>query len=306
MTELLAEESAIGARPGASVRMSGSSIMLAALVTALWGTNPAALKVAMRALPPLGCSGLRFVIAAVGVWAWCRFRRVAALPQPGEGRWLAITALFFVVQIATFTLGVYWGTASHSIVILYTYPFFVVALAHFLIPGEAASSGKAAGLAAAFAGVIVLFAGQWGSWQGTQLKGDVVQLVSAVVLGSQVVFLKHAVTRADTNRLVLWQMIAAGAIFLVYGLTVEGLVRSRPGWEEIGAVLYQGVVIGALCFTVWTWLIEKHAASRIAIFGFIAPVVGVGLSVALGEPLTLSLIVSTALVAAGIVFASRF
>ena len=113
MTELLAEESAIGARPVASVRMSGSSIVLAAVVTALWGTNPAALKVAMRALPPLGCSGLRFVIAAVGVWAWCRFRRVAALPQSGEGRWLATNALLFVVQIATFTLGY-----SHPIEVL--------------------------------------------------------------------------------------------------------------------------------------------------------------------------------------------
>lgn len=306
MTELLAEKSAVEARPGVSAKMSGSSVMLATLVTALWGTNPTALKIAMRALPPIGCSGLRFGIAAVGVWAWCRFRRVSALPQAGEGRWLAITALFFIVQIATFTLGVYWGSASHSIVILHTYPFFVVALAHFLIPGEAASRGKAAGLVAAFTGIIVLFAGQWGSWQGTQLRGDLIQLFSAVVLGSQVVFLKHAVARADPNRLVLWQMIAAGAIFLVYSFTVEGLARSRPGWEGIGAVLYQGVVIGALCFTVWTWLIEKHAASRIAIFGFIAPVVGVGLGVALGEPLTLSLIISTALVAAGIVFASRF
>jgi drug/metabolite transporter (DMT)-like permease len=306
MTELLAGRNAIEARPGAGATMSGSSIVLATLVTALWGTNPTALKIAMRALPPIGCSGLRFGIAAAGVWAWCRFRRVPALPQPGEGRWLAVTALFFIVQIATFTLGVYWGSASHSIVLLHTYPFFVVALAHFLIPGEAASRGKVAGLVAAFAGIIVLFAGQWGSWQGTQLRGDVIQLFSAVVLGSQVVFLKHAVARADANRLVLWQMIAATALFLAYSLAVEGLARSRPGWEEIGAVLYQGVVIGALCFTVWTWLIEKHAASRIAIFGFIAPVVGVGLGVALGEPLTLSLIISTALVAAGIVFASRF
>jgi len=306
MTELLAGKNAIEARPGAGAMMSGSSIVLATLVTALWGTNPTALKIAMRALPPIGCSGLRFGIAAAGVWAWCRFRRVPALPQPGEGRWLAITALFFIVQIATFTLGVYWGSASHSIVLLHTYPFFVVALAHFLIPGEAASRGKAAGLVAAFAGIIVLFAGQWGSWQGTQLRGDVIQLFSAVVLGSQVVFLKHAVARAEANRLVLWQMIAATALFLAYSLAVEGLARSRPGWQEIGAVLYQGVVIGALCFTVWTWLIEKHAASRIAIFGFIAPVVGVGLGVALGEPLTLSLIISTALVAAGIVFASRF
>jgi drug/metabolite transporter (DMT)-like permease len=306
MTELLAEETAIPAQPIGGAKLSRASALLATLVTALWGTNPAALKIAMRALPPLGCSGIRFAIAAVGVWAWCKIRKVPAWPQPGEGRWLAVTAAFFIVQIATFTLGVYWGTAGHSIVLLHTYPFFVVALAHFLIPGESASAGKVAGLVAAFAGIVVLFAGEWGSWQGTQLRGDSIQLFSAVVLAAQVVFLKHAVARADANRVVLWQMVAGSIAFLVYSFWVEGLTASRPGWQEVATVIYQGVVIGALCFTVWTWLIEKHAASRVAIFGFIAPLVGVALSVALGEALTPSLLVSAALVAAGIVFANRF
>jgi len=306
MTELLAEESAIPPGPAAGAKLSRGSALLATLVTVLWGTNPTALKIAMRALPPLGCSGLRFGIAAIGVWAWCRLRRVSAWPQPGEAPWLIITAVFFAVQIATFTLGVYWGTAGHSIVLLHTYPFFVVALAHFLIPGERATAGKVAGLVAAFSGIVALFAGNWGSWQGTQLRGDSVQLFSAVVLAAQVVFLKHALARADANRVVLWQMIAGSAAFIAYSLAFERLASSRPGWEETAAVLYQGVVIGALCFTVWTWLIEKHAASRVAIFGFIAPLVGVGLSVTLGEPLTPNLLVSAALVAAGIVFANRF
>ena len=308
MTEVLAEESAIEAGPqAAGGRLSAGAALLATLITALWGTNPTALKIALRGLPPIGSSGLRFGIAAAGVWAWCWLTSVRVWPRRSEGWWLAGTALFFVVQIATFTLGVYWGTAGHSIVLLHTYPFFVVALAHFLIPGERATAGKLLGLTLAFLGIIAIFAGDWGRWQGTQLLGDSVQLSSAVLLAGQVVFLKHALARVDSNRVVLWQMVVCAAAFLAYSFGLEGLARSRPDTEVTAAVLYQGLIIGTFCFTIWTWLINRHAASRVAIFGFIAPLVGVGLSaVALGEPLTLSLLTGAGLVALGIVFANRF
>jgi drug/metabolite transporter (DMT)-like permease len=71
------------------------------------------------------------------------------------------------------------------------------------------------------------------------------------------------------------------------------------------SVLYQGVIIGAFCFTIWIWLIRRHAASRVAVFGFIAPLVGVLLGAfALHEPISAALVVSAALVALGIVFAN--
>jgi drug/metabolite transporter (DMT)-like permease len=306
MSELLVEESVGTRRPELeAARLAGPAVVLAVLTSALWGTNPTALKIALRGFPPIGSAGLRFAIAAVGVWWWCRLTGVRSRPQRGEGWWLGATGALFLAQIATFTLGVHWGTASHSIVLLHTYPFFVVAMAHFLIPGERTSAGRAAGLVAAFSGIVALFAGEWGKWEGTQLLGDGVQLVSAFLLGAQVVFVKHALARIDPSRLVLWEMAAGGAAFLAYSLVFEGLAGARPGGASVAAVLYQGVVIGTLCFTVWTWLLRRHAASRMAIFGFVSPLVGVLASVlALGEPLTVGLLVSAGLVAVGIVMAN--
>ncbi len=285
--------------------LSLTALILATLISALWGTNPTALKIALRGLPPIGASGLRFAIASVGVYAVCRATGVSGWPRRGEFGWLAGASAFFVAQIATFTLGVYWGRASHSIVLLHTYPFFVVALAHFLIPGDRATPGRILGLVAAFAGIVALFAGEWGRWQRRELLGDCIQLISAFVLGSQVVFVKHAVARISPHRVVLWQMIVGAFAFLSYSLAFEGLAAARPDLPSAAAVLYQGLVIGTLCFTIWTWLLHRHAASRIAIFGFVAPLVGVAASVALlAEPLTPALLLSAALVAAGIVTAN--
>ncbi|MFB3880664.1 MAG: DMT family transporter [Armatimonadota bacterium] len=306
MTEALADSNTPAAEPDFGARrFTPGAVALSVMISIFWATNPTALKLALRGFPPIGSAGLRFAIAAIGVWGWCAATRVRAWPRPGELRWLAVVGAFFTAQIATFSLGVYLGTASHSIVILHTYPFFVVALAHFLIPGDRATPGRIAGLVAAFTGVLALFIGDWGGWHGRQFLGDAVQLLSALVLGAQIVYTKHAVARIDSDRVVLWQMLIGAPLFLAYSLIFEHLAGVRPPALSIAAVVYQGLVIGTLCFTIWTFLIRRHSASAVAIFGFIAPVVGVFLSaLVLGEPLSPSLLLSAGLVAAGIVLAN--
>jgi drug/metabolite transporter (DMT)-like permease len=307
MSEVFAEETVVGERGPdlGSARLSASAVLLAVLIAVIWGTNPTALKFALLSLPPMGAVGARFVIASVGVWVWCRATGVQVRPQRGEALWLVAAAAFFIVQISTFTLGVYWGTAGHSIVLLHTYPFFVVIMAHFLIPGDRATPGRVVGAIAAFVGVVALFVGEWGTWEGTQLRGDLIQLLSAFLLGAQVVFLKHAVSRIDPSRLVLWEMAIGAAAFFAYSLLFENLASAQPEFISVAAVVYQGIMIGALCFTVWTWLLRRHAASLISIFGFVSPLVGVFVSaLALGEPVTLGLTVAAALVAGGIVVAN--
>jgi drug/metabolite transporter (DMT)-like permease len=305
MTEISPQPGTEGVARLRADSLTVPAILLAVLVAAFWGTNPTALKIALRAYPPMGAAGLRFAIAAVGVYIWCRATGIRAWPRRDEWLWLVVLAAFFVVQIGTFTLGVYWGTAGHSVVLLHSYPFFVLLMAHFFIPGDRATPGRVAGLTAAFAGILALFADQWGHWRGTQLQGDSITLFSAFLLGAQVVYTKHAVARVTSARLVLWQMILGSPAFLLYSLAFENLAGVEPTLQSTSAVIYQGVIIGALCFTVWTWLLGRHAASRVSIFGFVSPLVGVFVSaLVLGEPITWGLIVSAALVAAGIILAN--
>ncbi len=59
MSELLTEE--VVATPGRlhSVPLTLGAALLAAATTALWGTNPTALKIALHDFPPLGAAGAR-------------------------------------------------------------------------------------------------------------------------------------------------------------------------------------------------------------------------------------------------------
>jgi O-acetylserine/cysteine efflux transporter len=306
MSELLVEESAVAGAPAPSARrLTLASAALAVVISAIWGTNPTALKLVLRGFPPMGSAGIRFALAAIGVAVWCWLTKTRLWPRPGEAVALSVNSGLFIAQIATFTLGVYWGTASHSIVLLHTYPLFVVALAHLFIPGDRATPWKLAGLGAASAGILSLFAGEWGKWQGSQLLGDTTQVLSAFLLAVQVVYLKRMVERVHPDRAIFWQMASGAVVFLGYSFAWEALGLQHPGGVAVAAVIYQGLIIGTFCFTVWVWLLRRHRASVIAVFAFLGPVVGVALStLALPEPFTPALGVSAALVAVGVVLAN--
>jgi len=67
-------------------------------------------------------------------------------------------------------------------------------------------------------------------------------------------------------------------------------------------VLYQGAVVAGLCFILWVSLLQKHSASRLGVFSFSTPIVGVICSAwIMGDPLTPMLLASVGLVALGIV-----
>jgi drug/metabolite transporter (DMT)-like permease len=82
-------------------------------------------------------------------------------------------------------------------------------------------------------------------------------------------------------------------------------------WEHIGAapvagILYQGIVVAGLAFTVNFYLLRRYTPSVMISFNFVSPVAGVLLGVAiLGESLSSSLLGGMVLVALGLVLIAR-
>ncbi len=97
MSELAAEEMALSSVRPTSVRLTLGGAAIAALLNIVWGTNPAALKLAMQGLPPMGATGVRFCVAAVGTVVWCVVARTRMRPRAGEARWLALVIGSFIV-----------------------------------------------------------------------------------------------------------------------------------------------------------------------------------------------------------------
>lgn len=283
--------------------------MLAALaIHTLWGGNPVAVKLGLEAFPPLWTGFLRFALGSLCVLAWARVARIPILPARDEWRPFLWIGALFTLQIAVMNIGFGATTATHGAVLIATNPLFGVLFAHFLVPGDRVGPARAAGVAIAFAGVaLVLTRGaSAASGAASATGGDWIVLASAALLGLRLALSGRLLRRVHEVRLTFWQMVVSLPLFAAGALAWE-----RIRWEHIGAaplagILYQGVVVAGLAFTVNFYLMRRYPPSVMISFNFVAPVAGVLLGVAiLGERLSAGLAGGMALVALGLVLITR-
>lgn len=262
-----------------------------------------AVKVGLRGLPPLSMAALRFILAGVFLAAWMHFQSIPFEMDRRELIHHTVNGLAFTVQIGLFYIGVKHTSASHASLLINSNPFFVLLLAHFFVAGDRLTPKKVAGLSLAFFGVAFLFADQIGSggWAGNALV-----VASAALLGARIVYMKRLIATIEPSQVVFWQMVVGVPLFLWAGWMAE---RGQP-WnfsaDVTVSVLFQGIVVAGFCFLAATTLLRRHNPSTLSAYSFIIPLSGVGLShLILGDPLTRNLLVSSALVALGIVLVNR-
>ena len=74
-----------------NVRIAGAY----ALMCAIWGTTWLAIKVALTGFPPLGGAGVRFILAALMLYAVARFLARPRSPKPPLKLVLVLAAALF-------------------------------------------------------------------------------------------------------------------------------------------------------------------------------------------------------------------
>ena len=279
---------------------------LALLAAVLWGGNSVFIKMGLDGMPPLAMAAVRFLLGALVVWAAAFFSGISCRVPQAQMRGLIGLALLFIAQIGLLNVGTDFTTAGRSTVLISAYPFFIALSAHFFIPGDRLNLSKALGLGCSFAGVVLILGRSLVLRESEYLLGDILVLVSGALLGLRQVVLKRLVQGLHTYQVLFWQATLSLPIFAALSLVFEADAPYDPTLPVIGAVLYQGVVVAGLCFILWVSLLQHHSASRLGIFGFVTPVIGVLLSGSLlQELLTWELLASMGLVAAGIAVANR-
>lgn len=270
----------------------------------MWGANPVAVKLGLEAFPPLWSGFLRFVLGCLCVAAWARYARIPLLPQREEWLPLGAIGLLFTVQIWLMNIGFGATTAANGAVLISANPLFGVLFAHFLIPGDRVGPWRALGVAIAFGGVALVIT------RGAQLdpggSGDWIVLASACLLGLRLALSGRVLRRMNEVRLTLWQMLLSLPLFLAGALAWEEIRWEAIGPAPVAGILYQGIVVAGLAFTVNFTLIRRYTPSVMISFNFVSPVAGVLLGVLiLGEQLSAGLLGGMVLVALGLALIAR-
>ncbi len=267
----------------------------------LWGLSQVSIKAANAGVSPIFQAAVRSIIAASLVAVWARARGLPLIHRDRTlGHGLAI-GLLFGTEFVFVYLGLYYTTASHAVIFLYTAPLFVAFGAHWLLPAEPMTSRKGIGLLLAFAGVLATFWDSLHSPTRLQLLGDLLSLTAGFLWAATSLYLKRIVRASMTPSQMLFYQLGFSAVQLS---AMTWLLESRHVTElspvVLGSIAYQGIIVAFASYLAWFWLIQAYPVSNVSAFTFFTPIFGILLGgILLREPLTLKLLIGGAFVAGG-------
>ncbi|MEE3234270.1 MAG: DMT family transporter [Candidatus Latescibacterota bacterium] len=278
----------------------------ALLMAVLWGGNSVAIKIGLTAMPPVSMAALRFFFGIFTIWLGCIFVGVSIRVPFSAWRGLFGLGLLFTTQIWLLNAGTNYTTASRSGVLINIFPFFVAIFSHLLVPGDRISAVKAIGLVCSFLGISLLFIESIRLEDTQYLLGDAMVTLSGLLLGLRQVVLKLLVQGLHPLQVLFWQAGIGLPLFVLWSILFENEVIEQMNWTVWLAVLYQGVVVAGFCFVLMVLLLRHHSATRLGVFSFVTPIVGILLSAwILDEVISFWLWISVLLVTIGIVVANR-
>jgi drug/metabolite transporter (DMT)-like permease len=200
-------------------------------------------------------------------------------------------------------------SAGHTVVFLYTSPVFAAIGLHLKLPAERLSLTQWCGIGLAFCGVAYAFLGGSApdalASSKVSLAGDLLALMGGAAWGATTVVIRT--TRLSTtapNQTLLYQL--GGAFLLLLPVTLlMGQTWFIPTSLVWASLAYQTFIMSFASLLAWFWLLRNYLASRLGVFTFLTPVLGVVLGATLlGESLEPQFVVGAAVVLAGIMTVS--
>ena len=273
-------------------------VLLALLVVAIWGVNFVVIQVALKEIPPLLLTFLRFFFAA--------FPAIFFLKRPEHTSWkllLAYSLSMFVFDFACLFTGMYLGVSSGiASLTLQTQVFFTAILAVIVLK-ERMSISKIVGAGVAFAGIIVV---------GFHAGGDVTLIGLLLV---ECAALSWAIGNLVSKRighvamlnLVVWGSVISLPFLLGFSLYFESHLWSLEtlthlSLTSIGSLFYLVYPVTLFGFAIWSYLLSRYPATLVAPFTLLVPIFGFCASAfLLHEALPLWKLLAAALIITGLI-----
>ncbi|WP_263833143.1 EamA family transporter [Sulfurospirillum oryzae] len=273
-------------------------ILLTLGVVAIWGINFVVIQVALKEIPPILLTFLRFFFAA--------FPAVFFLKRPKNTSWkllfcysLSMFVLDFSLLFSGMYVGVSSGIASLS---LQTQVFFTAILAVVFLK-EKMTLAKIVGALVAFSGIIYV---------GFHTGGDVNLFGLLLVEGAAFswaagnLFSKR-IGHVDMLSLVVWGSLLSLPFLLALSFALELHLWSfekmaHLSWLSIGSIAYLVYPVTLFGFAIWSFLLSRYPATTVAPFTLLVPVFGFSASALLvNEALPSWKLVAAFLIVSGLV-----
>lgn len=257
---------------------SSKDYVAALAVIVIWGSNFVVMKYGLQSFTPFQLGAARYFFAAFPL---IFFIKRPALPF----KFVVAYGLFqgvgqFGFAFTALNVGM---TAALASVLMQTQVFFT-ALIGWLVLHERLQRQQIMGLALATLAIacfVLHFTDSSATLVGVTVLGFILSLCGASMwAASNIVARKAQGTNPDFSALgfVVWTSIIPILPFVAMSYLFDAL-SARSNWSSaslisIGAAAYLGLFGSIFAYTLWTRLLKRHSANRVAPFSLGVPVIG--------------------------------
>jgi len=261
---------------------TGRDFAAACCAALIWGLNFVAMKLALQDFTAMQLGAARYLFAALPWIFLVRPPRILARWWVAYGFFQGVGQfglLFIALQIGM--------TAALASVLMQTQVFFT-ALFGYVMLRETLGTSLRLGLLCAAVGLCCFGMDYVGEKTpaGTTMLGFAFSLGAAAMWGVSNIIAKRAqraATQFDALGFVVWSSIIPVIPFTLFALLFDPASRqwqwTQAGWGSWVALIYLGWFATILAYALWTRLLMRHPANRVAPFSLMVPVAGMSTGV---------------------------
>ena len=276
----------------------------------LWAVSFVAVKVALDEVPPLVVVTLRLLISAACFMPWVvATGGTRGIDARGLGRLFVLSLFGTSLHYGTQTIGLQYTTASNGSVYTTTGPITILLLSA-LVLGERITLRKAAGVAVAVTGVLVVMGAETlGSFEFGNIKGDLLILASIVMWGLFTVFGKRMTDDLGALRVTAWVTFLGAVTMVPFGWNearVTGFDVTETSVDAWVAIAFLGVACSFFATLLYFVALGQSESQKVGVYLYtIPPMTAVVAALYLGEIITPNLVIGAVLVIAGVALTER-
>jgi drug/metabolite transporter (DMT)-like permease len=273
-----------------------------------WGITYMALHGALQSLPPFVISGTRFFIAGWILLALVGVFRPRDFHWGSVGEWrdaAIVGTILFLGGNGSVAWAQQYVNTSTAALIFGTIPLFII-LFEWLRPGGVRPSLRAgAGLVMGFIGLCILVQPS-AVVADTRMEtwGKLALVFGAVAWAAGAIYSRFHHAKGSPLLPFARQMISGGTVILVISVLHGDWARVSPDRLTLPCLLgfTYLVVFGSLFgFTAYAWLLRVSTPERVSTVSYVNTVVAVLLGWAVGEPMSLRIVIGAVIIVASVV-----
>jgi drug/metabolite transporter (DMT)-like permease len=270
-----------------------------------WGSSYLFIKIGVEAgLPPFTLITLRllfgFILLATVV-------AVAREPLPRDpktyGHLIVMGAVNIAIPFSLITWAELTVDSALAAILTAPVPLFVIVIAAIFLRDERITINRLAGLAVGFIGVAILVGFDPAEVAAGNLAGEIALIGATLSYACGAVYARRNIHGLRPMIPAVFQvgfaLTMVSVLAFVFERPIDVVSRITP--EALFAVVWLGILGSGLAYLLFFRTLGRWGATRTSMVAYLLPVFGIALGVYFrNEPLTIPLLVGTALVIGGV------